>query len=100
VSGIFAFAFTVDMLLLFQVYNISGKPRGVVLILSNVDFPGKNYRKNGEKDVELMEELWEDMGCDVHVHQDKTKNVGDFCRSDEQASYLLYSSSWSTDTFL
>jgi len=88
------------MLLLFQVYNISGESKGVVLILSNVDFPGKNYRKNGEKDVELMEELWKEMGCYVQVHRDKTTNVGDLCRCGEQASYLLYSSSWSADTFL
>lgn len=78
-----------------ECYEISSKPRGLCLILNNYDFKNvKETRKGSERDVKMLNSVFEQLGYTVEVHTDKSaedmmKIFEDFARRPEH--YYLHS---------
>lgn len=76
-------------------YEISSKPRGLCLILNNYDFNNvKETRCGSERDVKMLNSVFDQLGYTVEVHTDKSaedmmKLFEDFARRPEH--YSLHS---------
>ncbi|XP_052081366.1 caspase-2-like [Mytilus californianus] len=54
-------------------YNITTDPRGIVLIINNINFVSNNENRHGaEIDQEKLMEMFRDFGFEIRVHIDKT----------------------------
>lgn len=60
----------------FQSYSITTDPKGIVLIINNINFVSNNENRHGaEIDQERLTEMFSNFGFEIRFHIDKTAQV-------------------------